>query len=734
MTSYLRKCILGGLFVSPFLVFVVMNSLFFPFITGKGFAFRILVEILAVAWIVLALAQPVYRPRRSWIFYGSIIFVAIVTLADLFGVNVSRSVWSNFERMEGLITILHVFMYMIILGTMLNTEKLWNYFFNTTLGASVLMCLFKGLPQLYGAATIHQSSDRLDATFGNATYFAVYLMMHMFIALFLMFRTHVTLLKWVYAMIVVLEGFLLFHTQTRGAMLGLVGGLFVATALTVVFERERKTVRRISAGILIALTVFVGLFFAFRDTAYMHQHPTLKRFAEISFTESFLKGQGRYYVWPMAIKGFAERPLLGWGQENFNYVFNKNYDPNMWSQEQWFDRTHNVVLDWLVAGGILGLGSYLFIFVALFYYIWRGRGGVFTVSDKSILTGMLLAYFFQNLFVFDNLVSYMLFMMLIAYVYAVRTPLDSRPILNRVVSEQTAIGIVLPALIIVLCVGGFVVNIKPLWANRALLESVAPEPDGSSNLANDLASFKRAIAYNTFATTEAREHLGLFAQRVSMDQNVPNDVRQSVYNYATEQLEQQIMETKTPDARHELFVGALHSRYGIFDKAKEHLERALELSPNKQSIMYEYGMMYLAQGNTQAALDVFKQAFELDTANTVAASQYLIVSLEVGDIKKANELLPLLDPETRIHDDRIVTAYLRAKEYPTMIAILTEKLATNPTSPQFILSLAAGYLTAGDRTMAIKTLETFIALDPAKYKKQGDYYISEIRAGRNPTQ
>jgi hypothetical protein len=52
----------------------------------------------------------------------------------------------------------------------------------------------------------------------------------------------------------------------------------------------------------------------------------------------------------MALKGIAERPVLGWGQENFNYVFNKYYNPQMFGQEEWFDRTHNVVLDWLIAG------------------------------------------------------------------------------------------------------------------------------------------------------------------------------------------------------------------------------------------------------------------------------------------------------------------------------------------------------------------------------------------------
>ena len=71
----------------------------------------------------------------------------------------------------------------------------------------------------------------------------------------------------------------------------------------------------------------------------------------------------------MAIKGFIEKPILGWGQEGFNFVFNKYYDPRMYTQEPWFDRAHNTYLDWLIVGGALGLLSYLAI-IFLFYIIY----------------------------------------------------------------------------------------------------------------------------------------------------------------------------------------------------------------------------------------------------------------------------------------------------------------------------------------------------------------------------
>src|SRR3989344_6375208 len=86
----------------------------------------------------------------------------------------------------------------------------------------------------------------------------------------------------------------------------------------------------------------------------------------------------------------------------------------MYAQEQWFDRVHNTVLDWLVAGGALGLLSYLALFACALWCI-RKRG-VFDVFERSILTGLLAAYFFHNLFVFDNITSNLLFVSVLAYI------------------------------------------------------------------------------------------------------------------------------------------------------------------------------------------------------------------------------------------------------------------------------------------------------------------------------
>ncbi len=124
----IKYCVLAGLFLTPFLVLVVPASLFFPFITGKNFAFRILIEIIFSLWLVLAIFDKNYRPRfagkNNLLIIILSVFIFGLALSSIFGSNLYRSFWSNYERMEGLITYLHLFAFFLALTTMLKTEKL----------------------------------------------------------------------------------------------------------------------------------------------------------------------------------------------------------------------------------------------------------------------------------------------------------------------------------------------------------------------------------------------------------------------------------------------------------------------------------------------------------------------------------------------------------------------------------------------------------------------------------
>ena len=141
-----------GIFIIPFLALVVSGTMFFPFITGKNFLFRIIIEITVALWAIVAIFEPRYRPKKTWIFLTLVFFTLGMALSSVFGANFYRSFWSNYERMEGLITFLHLFAYFTVLISFLKTEKAWDWLLKTNLGVNVFYSSLAGLKLTKGIA------------------------------------------------------------------------------------------------------------------------------------------------------------------------------------------------------------------------------------------------------------------------------------------------------------------------------------------------------------------------------------------------------------------------------------------------------------------------------------------------------------------------------------------------------------------------------------------------------
>jgi branched-subunit amino acid transport protein len=71
------------IFLIPVLPLYVSSSMAFPYITGKNFAFRILVEFAAALWLSFIFIYKEYRLRNSAITLSILTFTCIVGLADL---------------------------------------------------------------------------------------------------------------------------------------------------------------------------------------------------------------------------------------------------------------------------------------------------------------------------------------------------------------------------------------------------------------------------------------------------------------------------------------------------------------------------------------------------------------------------------------------------------------------------------------------------------------------------
>lgn len=719
LNTFLRGTAIVSIFSVLIIPFIVFGNFFFPFITGKAFFFRTIIEVGFVAWLLLSLRDVSVRPRKSALMWSFVGFLAVIGLANIFGVNPWKSFWSNFERMEGYVTLLHLGMYFIVATSIFGTEKLWRRFLESSVYASILISIY-GLFQLGGVAVINQGGVRVDATFGNATYLAIYLVFNIFFALILMVKDKTLWKRIVFSLATLLNLSILYHTATRGSILGLLGGVFLTALLIALFDKQEKRLRIIAASIIGGVVLVIIGFIAIKDTSFVTSSPVLSRFVSISWNET--KTQARAYIWPMAIEGFKENPILGFGQENFNYIFNKNYDPRMYTQEQWFDHTHNIVLDWLVAGGILGLLAYLSLFFSALYLLWKKAVNL-SFTEKALWTGLGAAYFFHNLFVFDNLVSYILFVSVLAYIHFVGTRLEKPVGHNAVDFDDSDLRVIGPIMLLGFVVMFYFFNGRAISTNLSLITALRATSGNPVSGEIALASFKEALSYNTLGRAEVVERI-VEAVRAVNTGSVSIEVRQKFFELAKSAVEKQLV-LYPGDARYEMFAANFYSQYGMLAEAEQHAAKAVELSPRKQTILFQLGSLYITQKKYTEAVEIFKRAYEAEPSYVEALKYYASALMYVNKEDVVSGLIEKSGLGQAVFEDVFVPVYADLGKWDKVISIMKSRIALDPKNPQYRMNLVSAYFQSGNKLAAVGVLREMIVLDPA-FGPTGEQYIQQI--------
>ncbi len=689
-----RWVALGALFLIPLTPLIVANSFFFPFITGKAFYFRILVEVAVAAWGVLALLDREYRPRFSWAGAAVVAFVLWMFVADAFAINAAKAFWSNFERMEGWVLLIHLLGFFFAASAVLRVEKAaWRAWFLTSLAVSLVISGY-AFSQLIDPKDfpIHQGSVRIDASLGNSAYLAIYFLFNLFVAGWLALTESRAWLKWSLVALAVLEGILLFCTETRGTIIGLTIALALAALLTAL--TAGKHARRIAAGALVFIIVCAGALYFARDSSIVQGNTTLQRVASISLAD----GQTRFAIWHMASRGFETSPVVGWGQEGFNYVFDRFYDPALFHQEPWFDRAHNAFIDWLVAGGLPGFLLFVSLFGVAIWLLWRCSE--LSRPERIALTCALVGYAIHNLFVFDNLYSYI-------YFFAILALIDSqvaRPIraLERAPVLDAADGMAYALPIALVVAGGLIwaVNVPGMQAAGTLITAISPSATGP---AGNIATFKDLAMHPAFAAQEIREQMVSYASTIVQDPNATNEQKQQMTTLAVEEMKKQVAHYPL-DTREQLQLAYAYRAAGDAQGALSATIAATKLSPTMEQAWIIAGSAAWDAGDMQSAELYFGTAYALaptftDLAPYAAAGAYAAL-----DATKGDAVLQAAYGTTTVDNDVLSVAYYRTKDWPRLIRLWKLRADAPAATPQTFFSLAGIYYTAGDNANAISVI------------------------------
>jgi O-antigen ligase len=504
--------ILLGLALLLWMPLVVSTSTLHPFVVGKALYARAIIEVVVALWVVLLMYDRSYVPRRSWVLaiFGGYVVVAL--LSALQGVDVVHSVWGDYFRMLGVWNLFHWFLLTLVASSVLRTPRAWRIGFNLNLGVAVVLSLL-ALSQAYDVSWLYRlpllpelaTKCRVDASLGNPAYLGAILMVNIVLAAGLLASSFVAAgdaapqprrrgrgqerprwwvsgLQWQRVFWVISAGlamWALFYTGTRGALLGLAAGA-VAMPIGAAIWGNRRAILPVSfaaEGILIALA-FLFLFgqvVGFPAAEECRNDAASTRLTSTTLDEGNVAT--RITAAEIGWGAFLDRPLLGWGPENFQKAFEKLATPAFYQGGVGsFDNAHNKVVDEMATKGTVGTLFYVALWVALVWAVARRR----RPPDEEVMAyavlGALGAYFVNNIFLFDVNGALLQWALLVAWVIAQeQTPEEEAQVSVRGLSFMRSIRLpsgplakagLSVAVAAVLGTSLYVLNYRPLEASR----------------------------------------------------------------------------------------------------------------------------------------------------------------------------------------------------------------------------------------------------------------------------
>lgn len=389
----------------------------FPFAAPKAFLLIVLACIEIPLLLSLFLADRSYIPKLPKLAWLALAYAGWLAIASLAGIDPNGSFWSTFWRGDGLFAFFAVLVIAKCFLVVLQKEDIRSRFaWALTIGGAIVVALkYIGmafsLPLLLGGGTV-----------GNPSFAAAYLLFPIFASLYLVVTNagKKKILPAISAAWIILSplfvnifdahnGIASLLGESRAAAISLAIGTSAAYAFYLAWGKQRGI--RIGARIALILAALGAGIIALM--LYMPGTRIQELFAKAASPTRALYSQ-------IALSGIADHPMLGAGWNSYQYTQQEYYDPIILTKEYrnegWVDKPHNVLFEIAAAAGIPALILYLVIFGALLaataVFV---RKGYITREIAAIFFGLLLAYFIQNLFLFDVATTWFFFWMIAAW-------------------------------------------------------------------------------------------------------------------------------------------------------------------------------------------------------------------------------------------------------------------------------------------------------------------------------
>ena len=731
MFSYILRLIIKTcVFLILLLPLFVTHNTLYPFIFSKIIFFRIIVEIGFTAWIFLMIVdKSIIHILRKQITITLISLFIISLLASIFGADMYRSLWSTQERMTGIVTTIHFLAMFLIVSTSIRDRKNLMYIIVVNLIVSIIIAL-------YGFIQFSNSlNERISSTLGNPIYLGIYAMMNVYLSSIAYYlyrkKVSITIVSIIGGIINLLTMFL---TGGRGVLTAFfVSFIFFLMGyfLYVKYYLKKYVITAILTISLVGIVLF-AINFTAKDWVIKHLPLAIHRVIILDWDF-----QSRIDVWFISLQGIQDRWLLGWGPENFNYLFQKYYSkPISGDGTTYFDRSHNQLIDILALTGIVGLIAYLALWAALYWMIIRAfrRASGQKRIVLLLFAGAFLAYFLQNLTVFDTPVPLIMFYFFLAFTYFIcneeEYDAEQVPVISHKVNyfHAVPIGILTVALVSYVM---YEFNIKPYHASA---ETVRGIMFSQSNILRSMEHFRKALSMNTFADYENRLQLAKYVLTPIQQGNATLETKREFVDFAVSEMQKNIQEHPN-DVKSYYALSALYrlaSDYDIsaLDKSVAVIMRAAELAPMRPETFTEIMQVYVQKKDIEKSKE-----WAVKVAQYVGRGEahYQLAQLYVrmGDYAPMlTEMQAATSEGYDIYANPSVFSYLaktidRRDITPDITAFIDAAVNAYPNNGDFLGSRILIHYKAGDKERAQKYLDEVRTQNPP-FAKALEEYLKKI--------
>jgi len=400
--------------------------------------------------------------------------------------------------------------------------------------------------------------------------------------------------------------------------------------------------------------------------------------------------------------------------------------------EQWFDRAHNIIFDILITSGIVGLLAYASIYAASFWTLYQSyrlkRQSLYAVL---LLAVGLIAYVIQNLFVFDTLPTYLLFLTLLAFIATQAESLSDRAckILHtqKIANTIKRIAPIRMVLTIVITAGVFWVYVKvnmlPARANTLLTDAIVSQSQGSYHDA--VRYFQESLVMDTNQKYEARQRYGELMLSNNLDKQFTKDEIAALYKEAIGYLEDSIT-TYGDDVQNHAYLLSLYRRAipvdpSYLDRAIEVGKDALKKSPTRPTTYFLVAQLAMLQGTDAGAayaLQLMQQVVALAPNAPEVYLNLLNTQLSLGMQKEAEKtyqhLIGLSNWNNSVGNMRKLSEiYIAHHNYQRAIEVYQDVVSTGHDNAQDHIRLAALYYQIKEFAQAKEEATHVAELDPS---------------------